>query len=78
MVAKTIADVEDTMTLVKAARERHALANEKSFEFNGSNLLQSEKQLTLDAPQKDICGRKHIEAGGKSKCALFNCIQMHL
>ncbi len=24
------------------------------------------KQLTLNAPHKDICGKKHKEAGGKS------------
>ena len=75
-VTKASADVEKAMTLVEAAEEERALAVEKPFEFYGSNLSQSEqaswekivKQLTLDAPHKDICGKKHKEAGGKSKC----------
>ena len=75
-VTKASADVEKATTLVEAAEEERALAVEKPFEFYGSNLSQSEqaswekivKQLTLDAPHKDICGKKHKEAGGKSKC----------
>ena len=78
-VTKASADVEKAMTLVKAAKEECAFAIEKPFEFYGSNLSQSKqasckkivKQLTLDAPHKNICGKKHKEAGGKSKCIFF-------
>ena len=42
-VTKASADVEKATTLVEAAKEEHALAVEKSFEFYGSNLSQSEQ-----------------------------------
>ena len=78
-MTKASADVEEAMTLVEAAEEKRALAHEKPFEFYGSNLSQSKqaswekimKQLTLDAPHKVTCGKKHKEAGGKSKCIFY-------
>ena len=74
-VMKASADVKIATTLVEAAKEERALAIEHSFKFYGSNLSQRQaswekivKQLTLDAPHKEICRKKRKEAGEKSKC----------
>jgi hypothetical protein len=71
---------------VGEAEEERAKAIEKPFEFYGSNLSQSEQsslekvvtKLTIDAPHTDIFGKKHEEAGGKTKQTFYDCVQMHL
>jgi hypothetical protein len=71
---------------LEQAEEDRSKAAEKPFEFYWSNLSQSEQaswekivtQLTVNAPHTDIFGKKREDAGGKTKKAFFDCVQMHL
>jgi hypothetical protein len=56
---------------LEQAEEDRSKAAEKPFEFYGSN-------LTVNAPQTDIFGKKREEAGGKTKETFYDCVQMHL
>jgi hypothetical protein len=56
---------------LEQAEEDRSKAAEKPFEFYGSN-------LTVDAPQTDIFGKKREEAGGKTKETFYDCVLMHL